>query len=63
MYKPVLSTLIRSVDPAPIKTVLVNPDAPCNWPITVLLLPVVIEQPAHVPIAMLLVPYELFFNE
>ena len=50
MYRPVASTLIRSVVPAPINTVFVNVLLPGKDPITVLLAPVVIRHPAHAPI-------------
>ena len=53
---PELLILNLSHVPAPINTVHTQAAPAGNWPITVLLAPVVIAHPAHVPIAMLLQP-------
>ena len=54
IYKPLLSTRIRSHVPAPINTVHTQAAAATNEPIIVLLIPVVNEHPALAPIAILL---------
>ena len=53
IYRPTELTLIRSVEPAPIITVLDNPLVTTGLPIMVLLTPVVSAIPAQKPIAML----------
>jgi len=53
MYRPVLSTRMRSQVPAPISTVHVQPAAAGKLPITVLLTPVVNAHPAQYPMATL----------
>ena len=61
IYKPLLSTRIRSHVPAPINTVHTQAAAAVNEPIIVLLIPVVNALPASAPIAILL-PVALLLN-
>ena len=63
IYRPVLSTRIRSQVPAPINTVHTQAAAVTNEPIIVLLIPVVNAAPAQAPIAILLPAALLAYKE